>query len=63
MEQIVWLWQLRMPWNTYKNFYVGSSLKYIRASIDNYSADAMAIDAGFIFKISFTAISACGRYL
>jgi len=35
----------------YPNLHAGASAKYIRAAIDNYSADAVAMDAGVMFTI------------
>ncbi len=32
-----------------ENLYLGATAKYIRASIDNYSADAVALDAGILY--------------
>ncbi|OGB99826.1 hypothetical protein A2V82_15910 [candidate division KSB1 bacterium RBG_16_48_16] len=35
----------------YKNLYAGASAKYIRAAIDNYAADALAVDLGVQYYI------------
>ncbi len=33
------------------NLYAGAGLKYIRASIDDYSSDAVALDGGLLYRI------------
>ncbi len=33
------------------NLYAGGSLKYVRGAIDTYSADAVAVDAGVMYRI------------
>jgi len=33
------------------HLYTGASLKYIRASIDNYASDALAVDGGLIYHL------------
>jgi len=40
-----------------KNLYVGASFKYIRASIDTYSSDAIAVDAGVLYAIPSQALT------
>jgi hypothetical protein len=41
----------------YENLSVGASAKYIRSAIDNYSADAMALDASAMYTIPSQQLS------
>jgi len=41
----------------YKNLFVGASVKYIRSSIDNFAADAVAADFGLLYAIPSQALT------